>query len=275
MPIKNILLHMGNDNAHMQRFETAVQLARQHGAHVEIAYLTSPAGMPAAIQGRGASAAYIAEATAIAREKAEAVEVEITKRCGAEGIKWTWEVLEGDHNVLLAERSYYADLIVVSEDHGWVYEGHVGLYGIDELVNLAVCATLVLPVEWEPQPVGKRILIAWRDMREAAHAVRDALPMLENADKVYILTADKPHERFAGGSDLATFLKRHGIKAEQESDIVERGDVAKVILSYAADLKVDLIVLGAYSRPRWREALLGGVTRDMLNKCPIPIVMSH
>lgn len=275
MPIKNILLHMANDDAHMRRFETAVHLARQHGAHVEIAYLTSPAGMPAAIQGRGASAAYIAEATAIAREKAEAVEAEITKRCKAEGIKWTWEVLEGDHNSLLAERSYYADLIVVSEDHGWVYEGHVGLYGIDELVSLAVCATLVLPVEWEPQPVGERVLIAWRDVREAAHAVRDALPMLENAEKVYILTADKPHKRFAGGSDLATFLKRHDIKAQQESDVVERGDVAKVILSYAADLKVDLIVLGAYSRPRWREALLGGVTQDMLNKCPIPIVMSH
>ena len=275
MPIKNILLHMANDDAHMRRFETAAQLAKQHDAHLEIAYLTSPAGMPAAIQGRGASAAYIAEATAIAREKAEAVEAEVTKRCKADGLDWNWEVLEGDHNVLLAERSYYADLIVVSEDHGWVYEGHVNIYGIDDLVGRAVCATLVLPVEWQPVPVGKRVLIAWKDLREAAHAVRNALPLLEQAEKVFILTADKPHKRFVGGSDLASFLKRHGIKAQQESDVTERGDVAEVILSYAADLKADLIVLGAYSRPRWREALLGGVTRDMLNHCPIPIVMSH
>ncbi len=275
MPIKNILLHMANDDAHMRRFETAVHLAKEHGAHLEIAYLTSPAGMPAAIQGRGASAAYIAEATAIAREKAEAVETEITERCKTEGIRWTWEVLEGDHNALLATRSYYADLIVVSEDHGWVYEGHVRIYGIDELVSQAACATLVLPVEWEPQPVGRCILIAWKELREAAHAVRNALPLLEQAEKVYVLTTDKPHSRFEGGTDLATFLKRHDIKAKQESDVMERGDTAKVILSYAADLKADLIVLGAYSRPRWREALLGGVTQDMLNKCPIPIVMSH
>ncbi len=275
MPIKNILLHMANDDAHMKRFETTVHVAKQHGAHVEIAYLTTPAGMPAAIQGRGASAAYIAEATAIAREKAEAVEAEITKRCKAEGIKWTWEVLEGDHNELLATRSYYADLIVVSEDHGWVYEDHVNIYGIDELVGQAACATLVLPVEWEPDAIGKRILIAWKDVREAAHAVRDAMPLLEQADKVFVLTTDKPHSRFESGADLATYLKRHDIKAQQESDIMERGDLAKIIMSYAADLKADMIVLGAYSRPRWREALLGGVTRDMLNKCPIPIVMSH
>jgi len=275
MPIKNILLHMGNDDAHMRRFETAVHLAREHGAHLEIAYLTSPAGMPAAIQGRGASAAYIAEATAIAREKAEAVEKEVTERCKGEGIDWNWEVLEGDRNELLATRSYYADLIVVSEDHGWVYEDHVGIYGIDELVAQAACATLVLPVEWEPQPIGKRVLIAWKELREAAHAVRDALPLLETADTVFVLTTDKPHSRFESGMDLATYLKRHDIKAKQESDVMERGDTAKVILSYAEDLKADLIVLGAYSRPRWREALLGGVTQDMLNKCPIPIVMSH
>lgn len=275
MPIKNILLHMGNDDAHMRRFETAVHLAKEHGAHLEIAYLTSPAGMPAAIQGRGASAAYIAEATQIAREKAEAVEQEVTERCKGQGLRWNWEVLEGDHNELLAARSYYADLIVVSEDHGWVFEDHVGIYTIDELVAKAACATLVLPVEWDPQPVGRRILIAWKDVREAAHAVRDALPLLETADKVFVFTTDKPHSRFESGTDLATYLKRHDIKAQQESDVMERGDIAKVILSYAADLKADLIVLGAYSRPRWREALLGGVTRDMLNSCPIPIVMSH
>ena len=275
MPIKNILLHMANDDAHMVRFETAVLLAKLHGAHLEIAYLTSPAGMPAAIQGRGASAAYIAEATAIAREKAQAVEVEIIERCKAEGIRWNWEVLDGDHNELLAAHSYYADLIVVSEDHGWVYEGHVGIYGIDELVAQSACATLVLPVEWEAQPVGRRVLIAWKDVREAAHAVRDAMPLIENADTVFVLTTDKPHSRFESGADLATYLRRHDIKARQESDVMERGDVAKMILSHAEDLKADLIVLGAYSRPRWREALLGGVTRDMLNKCPIPIVMSH
>lgn len=275
MPIKNILLHMANDDAHMRRFKTAALLAKQHDAHLEIAYLTTPAGMPAAIQGRGASAAYIAEATAIAREKAEAVEDEITKQCKAEGVDWNWEVLEGDHNALLAARSYYADLIVVSEDHGWVYEDHVNIYGIDGLLSEAACATLVLPVEWEPVAIGKRILIAWKDVRVAAHAVRDAMPLLERADKVFVLTADKPHSRFESGADLATYLKRHDIKAQQESDIMERGDVAKIILSYAADLKADMIVLGAYSRPRWREALLGGVTRDILNKCPIPVVMSH
>ena len=133
----------------------------------------------------------------------------------------------------------------------------------------------MLPVEWAPDAIGKRILIAWKDIREAAHAVRDAMPLLEQAEEVIILTTDKPHSRFEIGADLATYLKRHGIEAQQESDILERGDVATVIVSYADDLKADMIVLGAYSRPRWRQALLGGVTRDMLNKCTIPIVMSH
>ena len=275
MTINNILLHMGNDQAHMARFEVAVDIARQHGAHLEIAYLATPAGMPAAIQGRGASAAYIAEATAIAREKAEAVEKEVTTRCKAEKLDWTWEVLEGDHNALLARRSYYADLIVVSEDHGWVFEDHVGIYSIDELVGQAACAVMVLPLGVPISAVGKRVLVAWKPTREASHAVRDAMPFIQTADKVHVLTTDKPGKRYSTGADLAEYLQRHGVKVQQESDVVERGDVARVILSYAHDLKADLIVMGAYSRPRWREALLGGVTHEMLENCDLPIVMSH
>ena len=275
MPIKNIIVHMAPDEAHMARFEVAMTLAKQNGAHLEIAYMASPASMPAAIQGRGASAAYIAEATAIAREKAEGVHDEIVAVCEPAGVPWTWEVLEGDHNALLAERSYYADLLVVTESHGALSVGHVGLHEIEELVIAAACAVLVLPGSEVPDSIGKRVLVAWKDTHEAARAVRDGMTFIRQADEVYVLTSDRPHHRFEAGADIATYLKRHGVEVKQESDVVERGDVCDVILSYADDLSADLLILGAYSRTGWLKTLVGSVTEDVLSRQKLPVLLSH
>lgn len=272
--IQNVLLHMGSDPEHIARFEVALRLAREHGAHLEIAYMTSPAGMPAAIQGRGASAAYIAEATEIAREKAELVRQQMIEGCKGSGVEWTWEILEGDHNQLLAERSLFADVIIVSQDHGIGREDEIGLHAPDELITLATCPVMMLPKGVTVGDIGRRILIAWKEGQAAAHAVRRSRGFLQRAERIHLLTCDQPDHRYDQGRDIVGFLDRRGISVEHIS-VVVAGEIGETILTYAADLDVDLIVMGAHGRSRLREILTGSTTSYVLEHARVPVLTSH
>jgi nucleotide-binding universal stress UspA family protein len=274
MAIKSILVHMAPDESRIVRLRVALALAIQHHAHLMIAYMTSPVSMPAASAGRAASAVYIADQTDIAHEKAEGVHDEIAEPCTRANVSWSWEVLEGDHNDLLAERSHYADVILVSQLHGASSEAGIGLHRPDDLLFMASCPVLVLPQAWTSETLGTRVLIAWKDTREAARAVRGGIGFMEKAEALFVLTCDPPHHRFEGGEELRDYLKRHGLAPEPVSDVLSN-DVGEVILTYAEDLKADLLIMGAYGHSRWREFVLGGTTQHVLERMTIPVLMGH
>jgi len=275
MAIKSILLHMAPDPSRESRLATALDLAKRFEAHLHIVYMTKPIHLPAQITGRGASAAFLAEAAEIARDKASEVEAWLKKSCDAAGVSWEMEITEGDHNEELAAFGHYADLIIVSRDHGITFEDYIGLHKPDELLMIATSPVLMLPKgEARLPPVGKRILVAWKDCKEAARAVRDSLHFLQQADTVFVFSADEAHHRYEGGRKLITYLERHGIKAEPLSDVGDH-HIGDTVLSYAEDHKVDLLVMGAYGRPRWREIVWGGVTHKVLSSAKIPLLLSH
>jgi nucleotide-binding universal stress UspA family protein len=108
---------------------------------------------------------------------------------------------------------------------------------------------------------------------------RDALPFLVAASSVTLLVVDS--ERRAGqhgedpGADIALYLARHGARVEVEQVLSQGAPVADIILSYAAEHGVDLIVIGAYSHARPVEMMFGGVTRTLLKEAPVPVRMSR
>lgn len=274
MAIKTILLHLAPDESRQIRFNAAVDLAKRFDAHLHVAYMTLPAHMPAAVTGRGASYAYIAEATAIAREKADEVSAWVGERCSAANVSWDMDVIEGDHNKVLADLGHYADMIVVSKDHGVTLEDYIGLHSPDDLLVMATTPVLILPNTPQVGEIGKRVMIAWKDTKEAARAVRDSLQILRQADQVFVMTGDRPHKRFESAANLMTYLGRHGIHPKQVSDVAEH-NVGEVILSYAADENIDLLIMGAYGKSRWREIVWGGVTHHILSHATRPVMMSH
>ena len=184
------------------------------------------------------------------------------------------DVIEGDHNKILADLGHYADLIVVSKDHGIILEDYIGLHSPDDLLVMATTPVLILPKTGPIKPIGKRVMIAWKDTKEAARAVRDSLDLLQQADQVLVMTGDRPHNRFESAANLVTYLERHGVHPKQVSDVAER-NVGQVILTYAMDEKVDLLVMGAYGKSRWREIVWGGVTNHVLGHAELPLMMSH
>jgi len=123
--------------------------------------------------------------------------------------------------------------------------------------------------------IERHALIAWNGSREAARAVRDALPLLKLARKVTVLAVEPQSNGHAPGADLALHLARHGVTVDLDQDTAPGMDAADILLSRASDLSSDLIVMGAYGHARMRETILGGVTRSMLAAMTAPVLMSH
>ena len=138
---------------------------------------------------------------------------------------------------------------------------------------------LIVPYAGAFETVGKRALIAWDGTREANRALNDALPLLADAETVSVVFVgsrerDLEQHRAALGRAVH-HLRQHGIEADPEETL--RGDLAvsDILLSRAADLAADLIVAGGYHHSQLREALLGGVSRELLDHMTVPVLMSH
>ena len=113
---------------------------------------------------------------------------------------------------------------------------------------------------------------------EALEAVRKALPILKQADRAEIVMVNPPPhspEKSDPGSVISMMLSRHGVKAEVTSLARTMPRIAETLNRHVAEHAIDLIVMGAYGHSRFREALMGGPTRDMLESTKVPILMAH
>jgi nucleotide-binding universal stress UspA family protein len=137
---------------------------------------------------------------------------------------------------------------------------------------------LVIPNDWQGDTIGRNVLIAWNGSREARRAVSDAIALLVAADSVTVLVIDAADRRAHGeepGADLATLLVRHGAHVSVLAKASHGAPVAELILRTAAEIEADLLVFGAYSHRRARELLLGGATRTLFTRMPVPVFVSR
>jgi nucleotide-binding universal stress UspA family protein len=137
---------------------------------------------------------------------------------------------------------------------------------------------LVLPETGLVSAAPKRVVIAWNQSREALNAVRHALPFLKAAEAVDITVVDPPShgpERSDPGGMLCQMLVRHGVKAEVSVLAKTLPRVSDVLARHVLDRDAGLMVMGAYGHSRFREAILGGATRNMLEQAKVPVLMAH
>jgi len=138
--------------------------------------------------------------------------------------------------------------------------------------------TLVLPESPRPRPFELgTVAIAWDFSRAAARAVSDALPMLEKAKTVRIVTVthEKKLDTKHSAEELAKNLARHGIGVVLDKIDAGGKRIGEVLEAYTVSHRVDVLVMGAYGHARWREFILGGATKSLLSKPPLPILFSH
>jgi nucleotide-binding universal stress UspA family protein len=136
---------------------------------------------------------------------------------------------------------------------------------------------LVVPyIQKEPLRLD-RVIVCWDASRNAARAIADAMPLLERSKSidVVVVATERPKSDELPGADIAQHLARHNLNIDLKRIVTGRTDVASTILSYAADVSADLIVMGGYGHSRLREFVLGGATRGILSAMTIPTLMSH
>jgi nucleotide-binding universal stress UspA family protein len=122
-----------------------------------------------------------------------------------------------------------------------------------------------------------RVLVCWDGSRNAARAVGDAMPFIvrAKATEIVIVTNEDAKSDEMPGADIAHHLARHGADVEVKRIVSTETDAAGTILSHAADVSADFLVMGGYGHSRLREFVLGGATRGILASMTLPTLMSH
>jgi nucleotide-binding universal stress UspA family protein len=194
-----------------------------------------------------------------------------------EGVACEWLIGEGDAADLLGMAARLQDLIVVGQSD---WEHTESAWDVAErMVLTSGKPTVVIPRGGGIETVGKNVLVAWNDSREAAEALLAARPFLKRADRVTLLTGQGreilPTRANVPKLDVSSYLSRHGIAATVQTLEDPDADAGKAILATATKLHADLIVMGAYGRNWLTEWLLGGATRHILKTAAVPVLMAH
>ena len=136
---------------------------------------------------------------------------------------------------------------------------------------------LFMPYTFKGAFDAKRVGICWDGSRLAARAVRDAMPLLEKAEAVTIITINEASTvpADASAAHLVRYLARLDIPIGIDRLKTEKANIQSSILSLAADEGLNLLVMGGYGHSALKEAVFGGVTRDMLESMTVPTLMSH
>ncbi|MFO1072661.1 MAG: universal stress protein [Geminicoccaceae bacterium] len=274
MAYRTILLELVDDAQSEGRILCARQLAERCDAELVGIHVSLPPFVP---MGYGEGAAYVGpevfeaqrEANRLVRERVEAT---FRRLCdgGRLPVRDIYE--EGDPGEIIAEAARAVDLTVAAQAPG---DGLDALtpHPIDHVILSAGGPVLMLPRSGAPERLGGRPVVAWNGSREAARALKDALPLLVTAEAVTLV---------AGGEDAgqtiemaAAMLKRHAVNVEVRQIGWGHGKGhGTLLLEAVAAAAGDLLVMGAYGHSRLREIVLGGATREVLRSATLPVLFS-
>ena len=218
---------------------------------------------------------FLAEAAADLRQQMKALERQFRHAHADHGERVEWRCAERLPDGFTLAGASAADLIVVGRP-----SPQANLMRGPDVANLMMQAGRpVLVVQPDAAEFSvERVLVAWKDTREARRAVHDALPILRQADEVQVLAI---HEAETSGpavlssaNDVVTWLARHGVTAVATAQPDYEG-VGRSIEGAATDMDADVVVAGAFGHSRFMEWLLGGVTRYLLRSPNVNVLFSH
>jgi len=270
---KCIVVHLTGDPRYLHRLKIAAELARRFNAHLDVVYALGPAHNPAPAIGRAMSMEYLKEAADAAMESAAKAEQEVKAFCDSNVKSWSWHLEGGDVDEIVSRFAHLADLVVVDQSPKGLLEDLLETDLTEHLLISAGCPLLVVPTAWKDAQIGKHVLIAWKNSREAISAVRGSMAFLTSAETVLIFA--KPNgKRQAGspGEDLEAYLKHHGVAATTiGKNYGHKHDILKV----AQEHQRDLIVMGSSGHPRLSQWFFGDYTEHVLRHTKVPVLMRH
>jgi nucleotide-binding universal stress UspA family protein len=134
---------------------------------------------------------------------------------------------------------------------------------------------LIAPASPPPQ-IGADVLIAWNCSTEQTRTVAFAMPILQRANRVIVLTVEGG-AAVPGptGQQLCRYLQLNGVPAKPLTVGLDGRVTGEAILAHAKALGCDLVIKGAYTQSRLRQMIFGGTTRHILSNTELPVLMAH
>ena len=278
MALNDIILYVDGAETTKARIAFAAALAKDHGAHLIGVSFAPTALLP--LYGVDAGFADMSEVLQSVKSQGEVALHDCKTHCEAEGVSIEIRLMQGVSDEFPREFACcarHADITVLGQPrHG---DPLIGQYALVERCLFASGRPVII-VPPTPAAIVRptTVVAAWDGSPQAARACNDALIFLQQAERVMLLVgvpAEPGENDEPAVEDMVAHLKRHGVAAEVVRLTLERGDIGKLLLAKAKELKADMIVMGAFHHSRWREFILGGVTLTMLEEATLPLFMAH
>ncbi len=242
MALKNLLVHLDQGPEHQRRLDLAIAIARQHDAKLVGLFAQRAAAIQVGVVAAWPPAEY-AEAASASQSAFVAATAGVVEAEWQDGNRGSDAALLQ----LITQQARYYDLVVLGQHHEGLTQVPSEL--ADELILHAGRPVLVMPYVGIFRPPFQHPLLLWDDSREAARALNDALPLIQDCQQLTVLGLNARHEQAEAASRrVLEQLRRHGIVAQAEPLIVEEIGVMDMVLNRAADLASDLLILGARHR---------------------------
>ena len=288
MTYKTVLLHIDDSAGRTARIEAAASITQACGGHLTGVALTGVSRLLYQNQPDLDADPNLSLHLNFLRERATHALDGFEQQVRAAGVaSFEQRVLDDEAAGGISLLARYADLVVISQYNAKDkspsvmrdFPAYVLLHSGRPVLIVPYAPPLPLLA---PPAAARNVLISWNASKEASRAVSAALPLLQRAGQVHVAIFDaQVHAAEHGeqpGAELTHYLARHGVEARLhllDGGGVRRGDIGEALLSQAADLSADLLVMGAYGHSRLRETILGGVTRTILQSMTIPVLMAH
>ncbi|MGH1418017.1 MAG: universal stress protein [Hyphomicrobiaceae bacterium] len=279
MSYKTIVVYLQNSKRAGSLLELAVPLAKKHDAHVVGLFITPDIPLHPVVEIHLPEEIIVKQQQAIEKE-CEQVRVIFNQATQSITDKVEWRNPTCLHSAIsdvIVDHALSSDLVIISQDD----DDQMGLWP-DFPADVALGSgrpVLVVPRDAHGGTFGDKVIIAWNASREAARATFDALPILDQAREVHVLAVlpekDGKGSTFERGDELAASLARHDISAVVSTEPTDDLPPGEAVLAHAHDNDFDMIVMGCYGHSRWREAVFGGASRQIMDKMKIPVLMSH
>jgi nucleotide-binding universal stress UspA family protein len=269
MSVKNLMVHLDPGKQTPARLKLAVALARKHAARLVGVFGQRAEPKRVGVVATWPSPEYVkaAKASKAAFEKTTA---------DLADAEWR-DINRGSDAELLrqiTDSARYCDLMILGQ-HEEDVKNHVPHELPEEVVIHSGRPILVVPYAGNFRELGQRPLIAWNSSREAAHALNDALPLIEDCKEVTVVSLDTRREGAeAACSEVARHLACHGIKSKTDVLMVDSVGIMDMLLNRVADLRADLLVMGANSQIGFPFVSGGAGTRHILQHMTVPVLMS-
>jgi nucleotide-binding universal stress UspA family protein len=277
-PMRSILLHIHDDKCLEARLQVALDIARQYDGRITCAQAAPyDFGMPTDFYG-----VMSAEMMVDYAETSDKLRTRLEEDLVNEGVTWGWVASKGSAMNLIACHAPLHDIVIVGAHDPLQIDGSPSRF-VAELLERVRAPILVVPEDAKSFDAAGPIAVAWNGSPESAHALRAALPMLMRSDTVHVLTVEekkkkrKREEKFDLPSLQASeYLAQHGVTSELTELPRKKGvSIAEALVEASRKRRAGCLVMGAYGHSRFRERILGGVTRNMLRDPPMPLFLAH